>query len=110
MELSHGFVSPFRSSPATALAGGAPTRLGPEGFGRLVVQSMGGPSWWQVAQGERLPPAREHESKDQWEQQEDKIVCFVRQLRQTLQDTNCSAMVTVPAGGWPQSCLDQSVP
>lgn len=98
MELSHGFVSPFQGSPATALAGAA--RLGPEGVGRLVVQSMGSPSWWQVAQGERLPQAGAHECQDQWKQQEDKIVCFVRQLRQMLQDTNCSALVTVPAGGW----------
>ena len=122
MELSHGFISPFQgaSPPAAAASTSIPAssphaRLGPEGVGRLVVQSIGGPSWCSHLGQEQGSPTSGNDAgldgparggvggglrgEDQCEHREEKIVCFVRQLRQIIQDTRCSAMVTVPAGG-----------
>ena len=78
---------------------------GPEGVGRLAVQSLGSPAWgWGQGDGagdkEESGCSPSGEGAGRRQRQEQQLVSFVLQLRQTLQDTRCSAMVTCPAGGF----------
>ena len=108
--MSHGFATTFKPQqqqqapiPAAGSLGGFPVPVwggaaggGPETVGRLVIESLGGPHWWP--EGEAGPTASGDGDGDDEDRQERKVVAFVRQLRQMLQDSRCSAMVTCPAG------------
>ena len=103
LRVSHAFASAFRPLPPTMSLGSlpVPTRVGgqgPETIGRLVVESLGGPCWWsQGAETEQQLSSGSFKVDDE-ARQEQQVVAFVRQLRQVLQDSRCSAMVTCPAG------------
>ena len=95
------------------------TAQGPETVGRLVIESLGGPGWWP-SQRETSPLREDHHSwsssgthpavDEVWLEQQ--VVGFVKQVRQLMQDSRCSAMVTCPAGEMGavhlDSCGDQA--
>ena len=69
------------------------------------MQSLGSPAWgWGQGDGagdkEESGCSPSGEGAGRRQRQEQQLVSFVLQLRQTLQDTRCSAMVTCPAGGF----------
>ncbi len=60
----------------------------PAAIGRLVVQSLGSPSW--LLHGNAWPSTAALEAN---------LLRTVVSIRQAIQDTRCAALITCPAGG-----------
>lgn len=100
LQLSHSFTQAVQAATT------GPVLRGPDGVGRLVVQSLGSPMWWGRRSVDSDGGVSQANSSSRPSEQERQLVCCVQQLRQLVQDTRCAAMVTCPASK--SSCTSPS--
>jgi len=75
-------------------------RRDPSAIGRLVIHSLGDPSWWPSWDGGGPTVS----STSQWAVLEQSMLHAIANLRLLIQDSSCAAVVTCPAGDSSELC------
>lgn len=70
----------------------------PSSVGRLLIQDLGAPGWWPLGCSSSSDSSSGGSSDSCWAQLESEVLAALGELRLAVQEANCAALVTCPAG------------